>query len=93
MCDCYYQKCEFCDNEISIHIADFCVERKDIEVICPDCVKYKERGIYTGFYKLMFAGIIKDRNQVNGKLKNGRYKGKLVIMFSKDVDAYGVHLN
>ena len=97
MCDCYFHKCLFCKNELSIHIADFCVPREDIVVICPDCCKpdyeKSEADINIAKYKRLFFGIIEDKNQIDGKLKDGRYRGKLVLILSKNPKTYGICLN
>lgn len=34
MCDCYWAKCQICDKEIPIHIADFNYPRTDVEAWC-----------------------------------------------------------
>ena len=34
MCDCYYHKCEICEETIPMHIADFAFPRKDFKVYC-----------------------------------------------------------
>jgi hypothetical protein len=34
MCDCYEHGCEICKKPLPIHIGDFIVDRKDIEVYC-----------------------------------------------------------
>ena len=91
MCDCYGHKCKFCNNEISIHIADYCTARKNIDVICPDC--QTEKAIDMRDYKKLWVAKIEFREQVFGKLKDGRYKGKTVLLLSKDGSAYGVCLN
>ena len=94
MCDCYGHKCEFCENVLSIHIADYCVKRKEIIAICPDCQKQiSNDGLGVKNCTLLFVDIIDDRNQIDGKLKDGKYKGKSVLFFSKDSRAYGVRLN
>jgi hypothetical protein len=104
MCDCYAHKCLFCENKISIHIADYCTKRENIAVICPDCQAvgdyersktfyHNGKGLWIKKYERMYIDIIEDREQIRGKLKNNRYKGKPVIILSKDPKAYGVHLN
>lgn len=38
MCDCYQALCSSCQQVlVSTHIADFCISRKDLHVICPRC--------------------------------------------------------
>lgn len=41
MCDCYNHKCESedCKKTISMHIGDFCTERKNVHVYCDKCSK------------------------------------------------------
>ena len=34
MCDCYYHKCERCDNHVNIHLEDFETPRTEISVFC-----------------------------------------------------------
>ena len=48
MCDCYFPKCENCDNEISVHIADFCVKRETVKVYCPKKVCQFEGRVKLG---------------------------------------------
>ena len=99
MCDCYASKCLFCDNKISIHVADFCTPREDIDVICPDCQTYENictgenKGLNITKYKKLFIDYLFDKCQiVEGKLKGG-YKGRPVIFLSRDSKSYGIHLN
>lgn len=100
MCDCYCPKCLFCDNKVSIHIADFCTPRENVDIICPDCQTYENlctgenKGLNIAKYKKLFIDYIFCRMQiVEGKLKDGRYKGKPVIFLCKDSNAYGISLN
>ena len=96
MCDCYCQKCQGCDNEISIHIADFCVKRESVTLLCPDCIEAMattEESSSVIFQGRMFICQIEERGQVLGKFKDGKYKGKTVLVFSKDPRAYGRNLN
>lgn len=104
MCDCYSHKCFFCDNEISIHIADFCTKRENLIIICPDCqvagayetdetFYHNGKGLNINKYARLFIDCIECREQVFGKLKDGKYKGKPVIFLCKDPKAYGIHLN
>ncbi|MEK6832741.1 MAG: hypothetical protein AABY32_01725 [Nanoarchaeota archaeon] len=39
MCDCYHHKCENCNNKVNVHIGDFCIEPKDLHILCPKCSK------------------------------------------------------
>jgi hypothetical protein len=34
MCDCYWPKCEICDETIPVHIGDFRYPREDVKVWC-----------------------------------------------------------
>ena len=34
MCLCYWQKCEGCDKEVPVHLADGAMEKSDIRVFC-----------------------------------------------------------
>ena len=34
MCDCYEQKCEYCNVMIPVHITDFCTPRENVKVFC-----------------------------------------------------------
>ena len=92
MCDCYNHKCKFCENELSIHIADYCTGRDNIIVVCPDCLK-RRRVIAISKYARLYINWIEDRMQLFGKLADGRYKGKIVLIFCKDPEGYGIHLN
>lgn len=94
MCDCYGHKCLFCENKLIIHIADFCTARENIAVVCPDCISgWFDKGIHISKYKKLWIDKIEFREQVFGKLKDGRYKGKNVLLFSKSIQAYGICLN
>ena len=44
MCDCYSHKCEGCDAQISIHIADFCTAQANVHPYCPACVRTETIG-------------------------------------------------
>lgn len=91
MCDCYSHKCEFCNNGVSIHVADFCVRRETISVICPDCQAADKYNIDK--CSKMFIDYLDCRQQINGKLKSGRYKGRPIIFLCTDSKAYGIHIN
>ncbi|KKN19390.1 hypothetical protein LCGC14_0946010 [marine sediment metagenome] len=96
MCDCYEHKCEYCSNELSIHVADFCTKRKNISVVCPDCQEpqYPLRPqLDVSSFKQLYVCTIEFQKQVSGKLKDGKYKGKVVLIFCKDANAYGIYLN
>ena len=85
-------------------MADFCTKRKNIIVICPDCqlagayetgkTFYRNgKGLNIKEYTRLFIDYIEFREQIFGKLKDGKYKGKSVIFLCKDPKAYGIHLN
>lgn len=94
MCDCYGQKCKFCKNKLSIHIADYCTSRENVAVICPDCIDgWLDKGIHISKYKKIWVDKIESREQVFGKLKSGKYKGRIVLLLSKAATAYGICLN
>ena len=93
MCDCYDHKCHFCDNEISIHIADFCVKRDTVTMICPDCQCEYVEGFNIKKHAKFFISHLDCREQVFGKLNDGRYKGKPVLFFCTDSKAYGIYIN
>jgi len=90
MCDCYVHKCEGCGCDISMHIADFCTERKNVHPYCPRCTrKLLKQGIPEG--KKQF----KDTVTVSGKYSEvaGGRKGQEVIILCDDPNAYGISLN
>ena len=93
MCDCYVHTCQMCDNGLSIHIADFCTRRSNIFVFCPDCLEWPKGGLVVSSYSRLFICRIEFRKQLSGKLRDGRYKGKIVLIFCKDAEAYGIDLN
>ncbi len=98
MCDTYNHKCYFCENGVSLHIADWCTGRENISVICPDCQERRALSPFSPYVMgqeslQVFADIIMDRKQIDGKLKSGRYKGRIVLILCKDPNAYGIHLN
>jgi hypothetical protein len=94
MCDCYNQKCHYCDNEVSIHIADFCVKRESIVLLCPDCQDApSSNGFDLDRLALLFVDTIDNREQIVGKLRDKKYVGKTVLIFCKDPKAYGIRLN
>jgi len=98
MCDCYAHKCKFCENKLSIHIADYCTARKNVCVICPDCLRNLAIPYFSGRLNIkkfaqLYIDQISNREQLFGKLAGNKYKGKIVLLFSKDPKAYGVCLN
>lgn len=34
MCNCFWQKCQQCDEMIPVHITDFCTPRGNLQVFC-----------------------------------------------------------
>ena len=34
MCDCFNPRCHLCETRLSLHIADFCTGRENVEVYC-----------------------------------------------------------
>lgn len=44
MCDCYYHKCEICDNTVPIHISDFDYPRSDFKVWCYQHIEHASPG-------------------------------------------------
>lgn len=77
MCDCYWQKCEQCDEMIPVHIADFCTPRENIEVFCGKHIPDKNCFVHTiiepkgdwedDFKKgAKFAFRVKDLGEVRG---------------------------
>jgi hypothetical protein len=97
MCDCYFHKCEECDNQISTHIADFCVPREDVHVLCPKCIKreqYEEQRYVGIFAAKIWICVCEYNNQIQNKDGKavGR-KGQVVVFWSTNAIAYGVNLN
>ena len=110
MCDCYTIKCENCETRMSIHVADWCVEREAVHALCPACVKTRwnrdhEDGIACC---RIFVDTVADRGQVvtadnwrnedgawesSGPFKSIGRKGQVVLLWSTDDGAYGIHLN
>jgi hypothetical protein len=99
MCDCYNHKCEYCDNYLSIHIADFCVARDIVKVVCPVCLsKINPDGLLT---KKVFWDTIQDDHQIcvgpneESVVDDGdtNFVGQTVLFLCDDEKAYGIHLN
>jgi hypothetical protein len=44
MCDCYEGLCKFCGNRIDAHIADFCIPREDVDMVCHVCTSKLKYG-------------------------------------------------
>ena len=89
MCDIYTRKCETCDKEIDIHIADYCTKRVNVHPYCPPCAKKLWKK---GFE---FASMFEDTLESGGKfcgVQGGR-KGQKVLFVCDDPLAYGIHLN
>lgn len=96
MCDCYSAKCEFCDSMVETHIADFCVPREAIAVVCHECVENGRKVEKDGWY-LIDESTIEEPRQVwcenFGDTFDLGTPGKVVRFYSYDPRAYGVHLN
>lgn len=90
MCDCYFHKCESCENEVSVHIADFCIPRDALKVFCPDCIhKIPPDEEING---KAFVSKVIDRCQVFPNRK--RHIGKTVIFLCvAEAKAYGICVN
>ena len=44
MCDCYYHKCEYCNQAIPWHIGNFAFERNEFKVWCQDHIQFAPIG-------------------------------------------------
>lgn len=78
MCDCYYHKCSFCDNEINIHIPDFGVPRSKIRAVCPNCLKERDGSI--SIYTLLDGAAYVTREKITDKetvRANNEFIGRL----------------
>ena len=104
MCDCYELKCEFCDTMISVHVADFCVGRHTVHGCCPACLKKLACGVLNEHDQGSVCGgafpcAVEASSQITVAASNKRSrkavgrKGQLVLLWSSDMTAYGIHLN
>ena len=90
MCDCYVSNCANCDCEISLHIADFCTPRENVIPYCHRCTRKIVRGKLTPPDELVFNDMA---NEVSKGAIQGIKPGDSVKIYSKDPNAYGIHLN
>ena len=90
MCDVYTRKCETCERDISVHIADFCTKRENVHPYCPPCARKLKKGGIPSTVK-MFEEILTNSGKWCG-VQGGR-KGQKVIFLCDDKDAHGVGLN
>jgi hypothetical protein len=94
MCDCYGHKCESCENVIAVHIADFCTDRENLKVYCPDCLdaipETDANAVNVFFSKVEDPEVI-----MNEKWKrvHRSYIGKIVVFICSDKKAHGIYLN
>ena len=95
VCDCYCPKCENCNNEVSIHIADFCVRREKVKVYCPKkACQFEGRkmlGLNNWKYQYICTDMVQDISVIFPN--HSSYKGKNVLILSTDAKAYGICLN
>lgn len=87
MCDCYIAKCVLCGCEISIHIADFCTQRKNVHPYCNRC----SRKLIKPVAAKIFEDKITDLMQVEGT--KSKHIGQKITILCEDSIAYGIHLN
>ena len=91
MCNCYTTKCEDCETEISVHVADFCVPRSAVKVWCPACVRSRGRQPFPE--GKVFASAIEAQGQLYRKGRPCGRRGDVVIFVSSNPKAYGVALD
>ena len=90
MCDTFYQKCQCCERRVSVHIADHCTSRENIEVWCHE---HFAASTNSDRRWIRFTESIETRSQV---LLDGvpcGAQGKLVAFLVKDLSAWGIGLN
>ena len=95
MCDCYTRKCETCEREMDIHIADYCTERKNVHPYCPSCAKKLKKPVRWKDYHKDAAKVFVETLESSGKycgVQGGR-KGQKVVFVCDDPKAHGIHLN
>ena len=46
MCDCYWPKCARCTQPVPLHVADFCMDRRDITVFCAQHLPRRNVVVY-----------------------------------------------
>lgn len=51
MCDCYTEKCSGCGAEAPVHIGDFSVDRRHVQMFCPNCHQDMLEEINDGWFK------------------------------------------
>lgn len=104
MCDCYSHRCEDCENVISMHIADFCVPREVVHVLCPECLRKRTRANEVWSYVLAHKGtplaleLVTDWGHIVRKHGDRWYElrsmiGRAVGIWCDDAKGHGIHLN
>ena len=87
MCDCYIAKCVLCGCEMSLHIADFCTQRKNVHPYCNRCT----RKLVNPVAVKIFEDKITFPLQVEGT--KAKHIGQKVIILCSDSNAHGIYLN
>lgn len=91
MCDCYFAKCAHCGCDISLHITDFCTDRKNVFPFCHRCTRKIKQG------KLKPPANCQCFCDEAGKVCDGEIQGircgDKVHIYCDDKKAYGIHLN
>lgn len=100
MCNLYSAKCNFCDNMIEMHIADYCTSPENVLVVCHECA---EQGLVVPpvFNDKQWAHLpqtIERESQVWRYLPEGDTVdigviGAEVCVYCSDDAAHGISLN
>jgi len=98
MCDCYSAECSGgCGRLISIHIADFCTDRKNVEAYCHKCTPEVEKNLLGSIPEdaNVLHGIVECADGIEGGYDQvtGALPGDVVLFVIHDKAAYGIHLN
>ena len=98
MCDCCHLACIECGAFVASHIADFCVQRSSVRVICSQCLdnisSAEDKGGDGFVTKKVFFDTVLIQEQVEDAEGNSvGLVGQPVVFLVDDEKAYGVHLN
>ena len=100
MCDCYETKCAGgCGTSVSVHIADWCTKRDNVEAFCPICTRrFLKHKTKKGWPKQIDGKWVStDRagweEQYQVWTCSAHKKSGEVLLLCTDREAYGVYFN
>lgn len=101
MCDCYTRQCAGgCGQDVSIHIADFCVDRDSVTPYCPICTRrYLRHKTKTGAWPKVIDTLLAHVDTAHWDSSSqvwatgpGPKQGDALILCSER-NAYGLYFN